>query len=286
MSYKAKVIKVMIATPSDVAKERQLIRDTVYEWNYVHSEDKDIVLMPVGWESHASPSMGERPQAVINKQVLKNCDVLIAAFWTRLGSPTGKAASGTVEEIEEHLKAGKPAMLYFSSVPVALESVDRKQYAALTKFKEECRQKGLIAEYDSPEDFKGKLARQLAQTVLRHFSKKNGQRNENVNALPRQPKVPHLSDHAKIVLREAAQDDRGTIFRSRTMRGLTIQTDGMNLIESRDVRDEAKWEAAIRELQERGFIQDRGTKGEVFAVTNEGYEIADLLPAQMVPSMS
>jgi len=89
MSYKAKVIEVMIATPSDVAKERQVIGDIVYEWNFVHSEDKDLVLLPVGWESHAAPSMGDRPQAIINKQVLKNCDLLIAAFWTRLGTPTG-----------------------------------------------------------------------------------------------------------------------------------------------------------------------------------------------------
>jgi Domain of unknown function (DUF4062) len=172
MSYRAKVIKVMIATPSDVDKERQLVRDAVYEWNYVHSEDKDIVLMPVGWESHASPSMGERPQAVINKQVLKDCDLLIAVFWTRLGSPTGKAASGTVEEIEEHLKAGKPAMLYFSSVPVALQSVDLKQYEALKKFREECRQKGLIEEYESLEDLIRKALQAPGPNGVTSFFKK------------------------------------------------------------------------------------------------------------------
>ncbi|MBI1832025.1 MAG: DUF4062 domain-containing protein, partial [Planctomycetes bacterium] len=165
MPFRAKVIKVMIATPGDVAKERQLARDVIYEWNGIHSEDKDIVLIPVGWDSHASPEMGDRPQAIINKQVLKNCDLLIAVFWTRLGSPTGKFASGTVEEIEEHLKAGKPAMIYFSSAPVRLESVDEKQYKALLKFKDECRQKGLIAEYDLPVDFKEKLHKQLAHTV-------------------------------------------------------------------------------------------------------------------------
>ena len=109
MAYRAKVVKVMIASPGDVSAERQVIRNVIQEWNYTHSEDKNLVLMPVGWESHATPSMGERPQALINKQVLKSCDLLIAVFWTRLGTPTGKASSGTVEEIEEHLKAKKPA---------------------------------------------------------------------------------------------------------------------------------------------------------------------------------
>lgn len=283
MPYKAKVIKVMIATPSDVARERQLVRDVVYEWNYVHSEDKDIVLLPVGWESHASPSMEDRPQSIINKQVLKNCDILIAVFWTRLGSPTGKAASGTVEEIEEHLKAGKPAMIYFSSVPVVLESVDQKQYEALKKFKEECRQRGLIAEYNTPEDFKDKLSRQLAQTVLRHFSKKNGQPRENSDAEPRRPKVPSLSDFAKIMLREAAQDSNGIIFRIQSDVGLHIQTHGINLIDRLDPRTQAKWDSALRELQDRGLIHDRDHNREVFTVTNEGYAVADLLPAHIVP---
>jgi hypothetical protein len=50
---------------------------------------------------------------VINRQVLADCDLLVAIFWTRIGSPTGSALSGTVEEIEKHLKAEKPAMLYF-----------------------------------------------------------------------------------------------------------------------------------------------------------------------------
>jgi hypothetical protein len=35
-------------------------------------------------------------------------------FWTKLGTATGVAASGTVEEIDRFVAAGKPAMLYFS----------------------------------------------------------------------------------------------------------------------------------------------------------------------------
>jgi hypothetical protein len=128
MPYKAKVFKVMIASPSDVGPEREAVRNLIHEWNAIHSEKEDIVLLPVGWESHSSPTMGDRPQAIINKQVLADCDLLIAVFWTRLGSPPGKAHSGTVEEIEEHLQAGKPAMIYFSAAPVVPESVDRQQY--------------------------------------------------------------------------------------------------------------------------------------------------------------
>ncbi len=57
---------------------------------------------------------GDRPQGIINNQVVRNCDMLIGAFWTRLGSPTGVEESGTVEEIKWFLKQQKPVMLYYS----------------------------------------------------------------------------------------------------------------------------------------------------------------------------
>lgn len=48
MSYEAKVFNVMIASPGDVASERTIIRDVIYEWNAVHSKSRNIVLLPVG----------------------------------------------------------------------------------------------------------------------------------------------------------------------------------------------------------------------------------------------
>ena len=58
---------------------------------------------------------GRPPQAIINKQILGNCDLLVAVFWTRLAGPRASQSSGTVEGIQEHLNAGKAAMIYFSS---------------------------------------------------------------------------------------------------------------------------------------------------------------------------
>ena len=281
MPYKAKVYKVMIASPSDVAPEREAIRNLIHEWNAIHSEKEDLVLMPVGWESHSSPSMGERAQAIINKQVLADCDLLIAVFWTRLGSPTGKAASGTVEEIEEHLKARKPAMIYFSSAPVVPESLDSRQYKALLDFKEQCRKRGLVETYDSVSDFRDKLNRQLAQTVIRAFAaKKNGQRNANDVLVPDRPTPPPLDDTARQLLLEASQDPGGTILCVRTRHGWAMQTNGRDLVGNHGARTEARWEGAVQQLARLGLIRDRGSKGEVFAVTDAGYQLADQLREQ------
>ncbi|TOH23138.1 DUF4062 domain-containing protein, partial [Vibrio parahaemolyticus] len=62
MSYNARVFNVMIASPGDVASERSIIRDVIYEWNAVHSSSRNIVLLPIGWESHSSPEMGHSAQ--------------------------------------------------------------------------------------------------------------------------------------------------------------------------------------------------------------------------------
>ena len=102
MGYNARVFNVMIASPSDVASERSIVREVIYEWNAIHSEKENIVLLPVGWESHSSPEMG-RPQEIINRQTVDKCDLLVGIFGTRIGTDTGEYDSGTIEEIERHI---------------------------------------------------------------------------------------------------------------------------------------------------------------------------------------
>ena len=219
--------------------------------------------------------MGDRPQAIINKQLLGEADLLVAVFWTRLGSPTGTAASGTVEEIEKHLASGKPTMLYFSSVPVRLDSVDNDQYSALKAFKDSCKQKGLIEEYGDLSEFRAKFSRQLAQTVIRSFSASMSL--PQPGNTPEPEPVPHLSESARELLLEAVHDNNGMIMSIPTMGGHRIQTNSRSFVETGNPRSEARWKGAIDELQRSNLIEDRGYKREVFYVTDDGYRVADHL---------
>jgi hypothetical protein len=99
-------------------------------------------LQPVRWETDAVPEQGDRPQGIINKQIVDRADVLIGAFWTRLGTETDIAASGTAEEINRFIDANKPVALYFSTQPVKLDSVDLEQYKRLQDFKRELGKSG------------------------------------------------------------------------------------------------------------------------------------------------
>ena len=56
-----------------------------------------------------------------------------------------------------------------------------------------------------------------------------------------------------------------------------LQTNDKNLIPSNERREVAKWEQALEELKAKDFVVDRGHKGEVFEITNLGYQVADMI---------
>lgn len=276
MTKQATVVRIMVASPSDVSQERQIIRTVIYEWNDLHSLERSIVLLPVGWDSHSSPEMGDRPQAIINNQILRDCDLLVAVFWTKLGSKSGASSmTGTEEEIEEHLQARKPAMIYFSSAPVLYESVDAANYAALCAFKEKCRTTGLFAEYDSVAAFRQMFMRHLTQTIMRKFGDFDVQLKIE-RATP--PPTADISRDAQWLLTEATRADAdGTILMLSTLDGLTIAAGGTTFADAGEARDEARWRGALRELWDNSLVEDRSGKGEVFNVTHRGYDIANVL---------
>lgn len=86
-----------------------------------------------------------------------------------------------------------------------------------------------------------------------------------------------LTGEAKTLLLEAVNDRNGRVLKSSTMRDTVIQTNGKNLIPDDNSRTIAKWEYALEELVNNDFVEERGHKGEVFAVTYKGYEYADKL---------
>ena len=89
--------------------------------------------------------------------------------------------------------------------------------------------------------------------------------------------TPQLSDEAMELLIEAAKDSDGRIISLRSFGGLSIETNGKSFVESGDVRSEAKWEQAIRELLDQAYVEDRSGDGQVFNVTYLGFEAADSL---------
>jgi hypothetical protein len=79
------------------------------------------------------PRSGVRPQAAINDELVRISDILVGMFWTKLGTHTGVAESGTVEEIDQFVAAAKPAMLYFSRRPIDPNAINVRQQRRLER---------------------------------------------------------------------------------------------------------------------------------------------------------
>lgn len=88
-----------------------------------------------------------------------------------------------------------------------------------------------------------------------------------------------LNSAATQLLKAAAADPKATIIRTRTHNaGTSVRTtNGSNLIELGNARSEAEWEGALKQLEEKGLVAARDGKREIFAVTDEGFRIADLI---------
>jgi hypothetical protein len=222
--------------------------------------------------------MGAHPQAIINKRVLEGCDLLIGVFWTRIGTVTPSSESGTVEEIEEHLKTDRPVMLYFSSVPVIPDSVDLDQYQRLKDFRSRCQSRGLYESYLDINDFRSKLYRHL-QIKLNNDSYFQGAGGPDADGpLSDIPKAAKLSKEAAFLLKECAADRSGQILYLSHLSGYVLQVRDRNLIEDNNERSRATWIAALEELEQHGFVKPLSDKRNVFKITKGGYDAADRLP--------
>lgn len=279
LAFDAKIIEVMIASPSEVEEERGIVREVLAAWNSLHARDQNVVFLPLGWDTHSSPDLGGRPQQLINDRILARGDLLVGIFWTRIGSPTGKAMSGTVEEIHEHHAAGKPVMLYFSDRPIPPDRLDPVQFEEVKKLRAWAYHEGIVGGYDNSQDFRAKLERHLHITL-----RENPHLQSIVTvdfravfeaALHAKP-APQLSTQAWEVLRHAADSQDGMVMIRNFIGGTVIQSGRTQLASSQlDKRELARWLAAIESLESYGLTKDINGAGEVFEVTDAGYQLVE-----------
>ncbi|NTV67584.1 MAG: SUMF1/EgtB/PvdO family nonheme iron enzyme [Chlorobaculum sp.] len=163
-------VKILIASPSDVAAERDMAVEVINEWNIRNRDAHKLELEAVLWESHSAPESGDRVQGILNRQIVDECDFAIAIFWTRIGTHTGEAPGGAVEEAQRLMGDSKQVMFYFSNVPFRKKDVDLEQVAALDQFKESLQKNALVQEYDEQHEFKNKLVHQLDLNLKRWYN--------------------------------------------------------------------------------------------------------------------
>ncbi|MCY4612202.1 MAG: DUF4062 domain-containing protein [Nitrospira sp.] len=172
MSEKQTVIKFFVASPQDVAEEREVFEDVVRELNNTWADTFDIRLDVVRWETRTTPGFGEDPQDVINKQISDSYDIFIGIMWTRFGTPTPRAGSGTEEEFLRAYDRYKEdpssveIMFYFKTKPISPVDLDPDQLKAISEFRSQLKERGgFYSEFGSIEEFRNSITRHLSTTV-------------------------------------------------------------------------------------------------------------------------
>jgi hypothetical protein len=181
-----KLYSLFVASPSDVKDELSILSELVTEWNVHHGANKGVYVELVRWETHAFPAVGDRPQAIINRQVLDDSDLVVGIFWSHFGSPTGVAESGTEEEIERSISQGKKVMVYFSDRPLSPSTLNNAEYTKVQSFKDKFRNRGLYWSYSDIDTFRNLLRRHVTAT-LNSLIEEQSEQNETLRNIGDDP---------------------------------------------------------------------------------------------------
>lgn len=177
------LIKVFIASPGDVLDKRNNVEKLIWDWNNEHVDTKNVILMPIRWENNSTASyqVNASGQAIINEQIVKSSDILIAIFGSKIGTRTPNGKSGTVEEINIFYKTHKRGIgIFFVDEPISEKHI--KDHQIVMKYKEHLAnsQRGLYKTY-SEKDIRQFITKEVDNLIdNKDIIKNNEKQNSNI----------------------------------------------------------------------------------------------------------
>jgi len=180
-------INILIASPSDVIRERELLLDKL-ETKFRRDRYEEICgtrIIVDGWENVASQT--GYAQDIINNDLAAKSDIILAVFRHKLGSPTidtktgvDRSPSGTAEELlyairNKSLVKPPLGMAYFYSIapvlsPDSIKSeVIKKDWDRLQEFKESIKNEILYKPYNIEEEILDIACKDIYTNINKHF---------------------------------------------------------------------------------------------------------------------
>lgn len=137
------LVKLALCGPNDVEHEIKMAAEIIDKWNIQNGDARGFWVRHFHWQTDVYPNIATRTQEVPNRQIIDPANILVAVFWSRFGTPTGVAESGTKEEILRAVNQGKKVMVYFSDLEPKPSNADQVQLDNLWQFRQEIRQRGI-----------------------------------------------------------------------------------------------------------------------------------------------
>jgi hypothetical protein len=174
---KVQVLKVVIASPGDVPKERACVPKVLEELNKGVAGELGLRLEPWQWETDAYPGFHvDGPQGQVDQGMqIEGAEIVIGIFWKKFGTPVADAKSGTEHELlrarDAWQKTGHPhIMVYFNQQPFMPKSTaENEQFHAVLDFKDRLAKDGLWWTYRGSRQFEDLVRRHLTQFLRERY---------------------------------------------------------------------------------------------------------------------
>lgn len=186
-------INLFISCPSDIKTELDSIRIIIDEINKTSGKQGDYFIKSLNWDIDTYTAIGNDVQEVINNQIEDEYDILVSLMWQKLGTPTKRDKSGTVEEINRALEnPSKLSLVYFKTSIENLNNVDLNELQKINEFKHELSSKGVLyKEFNSISEFESKFRINLTNLISDFL---NGKLINTKNLSPQIIKTDKYSD--------------------------------------------------------------------------------------------
>jgi len=173
MSRSIEKFEIFLASPSDLKEERNAVEDVVNEINSNDGERHNYIVEVRSWEKHSVPGVAKNSvQELVNKDLGNSYDIFIGMFWTKYGTPTSNADSGTREEFDLAWKRKEtdlnvPKILfYFKTDGINPLDINPWEIEKIKNFRSELQEKNvLFAEFDTVEVFKKYLRLHISKKI-------------------------------------------------------------------------------------------------------------------------
>lgn len=164
--------RIFLATPGDLQKERQLVRDFVAEYNRLTPAAAAISFGIIGWED-LGRGLGNPEEQILVE--LRQCDYLVLLLGARWGTAPGGAAgytSGTEAEFYEAVNRYNDPAAPMRGISVFFRAVNQQamadpgpQLQRVIEFRKhlEAAQEIFYGDFDDDTSLRRRIERQLAE---------------------------------------------------------------------------------------------------------------------------
>jgi hypothetical protein len=169
MAQLALRLPVFVASPSDVAEEREIAEKIIREVAREASRQQ-LLVEPFLWEEDAPPSLQNAND--VTNQFLEAAELVVFIVWSRLGTPVriNGTETGTLEELRltrQQVRRGSSddAFMYFRTAPPEQGRLEDLEKVRQFRTELEGAKDILFCQYATPADFRRKFRKHLERWV-------------------------------------------------------------------------------------------------------------------------